>query len=366
MASRTRRAATALAAVTALLAGCGGISGSGAVASAPMATTPAPSPSATPTPTPTPTPATASIALTGATSPVHDPAILADGGRFYLFTTGNAGDAAGLLGLRTSDDLKDWTLRGGSYTALPAWAAAAVPGATGMWAPDISKAGGDYRLYYSVSTFGSNRSAIGLATATVIDPTAPAAHWVDQGPVIRSGVTDDYNAIDPNAFTDADGRSWLVFGSFWSGIKLIELDPATGKRRDGDPLRSLAARPSRGAIEAPFVIRRGGFYYLFASFDFCCRGAASSYNTVVGRSAAPTGPYVDRAGTAMLQGGGTPVLASGQGTGGRYVGRGHAAILQRPDRDYIVYHAYDTQRNGAPTLQIQPLAWDADGWPVAR
>ena len=358
MASRTRRAATALAGVTALLAGCGGTSGSGAATLPPVA--------AAPTPTPTPARTTASIVLTGATSPVHDPAILADGGRYYLFTTGHAGDAAGLLGLRTSDDLKHWTLRGGSYAALPVWAANAVPGATGMWAPDISKAGDEYRLYYSVSTFGSNRSAIGLATATVIDPAAPAAHWVDQGPVVRSDVTDDYNAIDPNAFTDADGRSWLVFGSFWSGIKLIELDPATGKRRDGDPLRSLAARASPGAIEAPFVIRHGGFYYLLASFDFCCRGAASSYNTVVGRSAAPTGPYVDRAGTAMLQGGGTPVLASGQGSGDRYVGRGHAAILQRPEGDVIVYHAYDTQRNGTPTLQIQPLGWDADGWPVAR
>lgn len=360
MASRTRRAAAALAGATALLAGCGGTSGSGAAALPPVAAAPAPLPG------PTPTPATGSIALTGATSPVHDPAILAEEGRFYLFTTGNGGDAAGLLGLRTSDDLKHWTLRGGSYAALPAWAASAVPGATGMWAPDISKVGSEYRLYYSISTFGSNRSAIGLATASVIDPTAPAAHWVDRGPVVRSDVTDDYNAIDPNAFTDADGRSWLVFGSFWSGIKLIELDPATGKRRGDDPLRSLAARPSPGAIEAPFVIRHGGFYYLFVSFDFCCRGAASSYNTMVGRSATPTGPYVDRAGTPMLQGGGTPVLASGQGTGDRYVGRGHAAILQRPDGDYIVYHAYDTQRNGTPTLQIQPLAWDADGWPVAR
>ncbi|MBB3347998.1 arabinan endo-1,5-alpha-L-arabinosidase [Sphingomonas sp. BK069] len=360
MASRTNRAAAALAGATALLAGCGGTSGSGAAALPPVAAAPAPLPG------PTPTPATGSIALTGATSPVHDPAILAEEGRFYLFTTGNGGDAAGLLGLRTSDDLKHWTLRGGSYAALPAWAASAVPGATGMWAPDISKVGSEYRLYYSISTFGSNRSAIGLATASVIDPTAPAAHWVDRGPVVRSDVTDDYNAIDPNAFTDADGRSWLVFGSFWSGIKLIELDPATGKRRGDDPLRSLAARPSPGAIEAPFVIRHGGFYYLFVSFDFCCRGAASSYNTMVGRSATPTGPYVDRAGTAMLQGGGTPVLASGQGTGDRYVGRGHAAILQRREGDVIVYHAYDTQRNGTPTLQIQPLAWDAEGWPVAR
>ena len=131
-------------------------------------------------------------------------------------------------------------------------------------------------------------------------------------------------------------------------------------------MHSLAARPSPGAIEAPFVIRHGRYYYLFASFDFCCRGAKSSYNTVVGRATTPTGPYLDRAGTPMLRGGGTPVLASGQGTGSRYVGRGHNAILQAPDGDRIVYHAYDTQRNGTPTLRIQRLIWDAKGWPHAE
>lgn len=350
----------------ALLAGCGGTSSSG-VAPVVVAPTPAPTPTPSPTPTPTPTPAdTGSIALTGNTSPVHDPAILLDNGTYHLFTTGNAGDAEGFLGLRTSTDLTDWTLRGGSYAALPAWAAAAVPGATGMWAPDIVKVGNEYRLYYSLSTFGTNRSAIGLATATRIDPAAPAANWVDRGPVVQSSTSDNYNAIDPAVFTDADGRQWMAFGSFWSGIKLIKLDPATGLRRSGDTLRAIAARPSPGAIEAPFVIRHGGFYYLFVSFDSCCRGAASTYNTVVGRAAAPTGPYVDRDGKAMLDGGGTPVLASGQGTTSRYVGRGHVAILQQPGGDHIVYHAYDTQRNGAPTLQIQPLVWDAGGWPAAR
>lgn len=296
---------------------------------------------------------------------VHDPAVLAERGRYYLFSTGHIGDAAGLLPLRVSTDLRHWTQAGPSFRALPAWAQQAVPGTTGMWAPDITRAGGEYRLYYSLSTFGKNRSAIGLATATRIDPGDPAANWVDRGPVIRSTDGDDFNAIDPAAFTDADGRQWLAFGSFWSGIKLIELDPATGLRRPDTPLRSLAARPSPGAIEAPFVIRRGGYYYLFASFDFCCRGAKSSYNVVVGRATAPTGPYVDRAGTPMLKGGGTPVLGSGQGTGSRYVGRGHNAVLQQPGGDRIVYHAYDTQRNGRPTLRIQPLRWDGKGWPIA-
>lgn len=313
-----------------------------------------------------PMPSSASVQLRGAISPAHDPSILKDGDRYYLFTTGNAGDAAGLLALRTSGDLHAWTLRGGSYTALPGWARAAVPGATGMWAPDISKAGNEYRLYYAVSTFGSNHSAIGLATANRIDPAAPAAHWVDRGAVIQSRPGDDFNAIDPMAFSDADGRSWLVFGSFWTGIKLIRIDPATGLRLAGDTApRSLARRSTPGAVEAPFIVRHGAYYYLFVSFDSCCKGRASTYNTVVGRASAPDGPYVDREGIPMLQGGGTPVLANGQGDGSRFVGRGGASILQQADGDHIVYHAYDRQRNGRPTLRIQPLRWTNAGWPVA-
>jgi arabinan endo-1,5-alpha-L-arabinosidase len=157
----------------------------------------------------------------------------------------------------------------------------------------------------------------------------------------------------------------LVFGSFWSGIKLIRIDPATGLRLSGDsPPRALAARPAPGAVEAPYVIRHGAHYYLFVSFDFCCRGAASSYHTVVGRSSAPEGPYVDRAGRPMLAGGGTAVLDSVKRT--RFVGRGGASILQRRDGDFIVYHAYDTQRGGTPTLRIQRLGWTPDGWPVPR
>ncbi|MET3725853.1 arabinan endo-1,5-alpha-L-arabinosidase [Sphingomonas trueperi] len=305
------------------------------------------------------------LVLEGAVAGVHDPAILKDGNTYYLFVTGHLGSAQGLLPLRTSTDLRHWTLRGASYATLPDWVRTAVPGATGIWAPDLSKAGNEYRLYYAVSTFGKNRSAIGLATAPRIDPAAPTANWVDRGPVVQSGPGDDFNAIDPMPFGDNQGRAWLVFGSFWSGIKLIRIDPATGLRLSGDaPPRALAARPAPGAVEAPYVIRHGAHYYLFVSFDFCCRGAASSYHTVVGRSSAPEGPYVDRAGRAMLAGGGTVVLGSGQGT--RFVGRGGASILQRRDGDFIVYHAYDTAHGGTPTLQIQRLGWTPDGWPVAR
>lgn len=302
---------------------------------------------------------------------VHDPAIIRQGDTYYLFATGHLGSKAGLTPLRTSRDLVDWTYAGASFAALPRWARRDIAGARGLWAPDISYSNGEYRLYYSVSTFGKNRSAIGLATARRLDARAPAAGWTDRGPVIESHADDDFNAIDPAAFTDREGRQWLAFGSFWSGIKLVRLDPATGLRSGKDrTIHALARRPGAGAIEAPFVIEREGYYYLFASFDYCCRGAESSYYTVVGRSRAPTGPYVDREGRAMMEGGGTTVLpavhdGADQDGPRHFVGPGHVAILRDRAMDYIIYHAYDVSANGVPTLRIQPLGWMGDGWPMA-
>ena len=306
------------------------------------------------------------LEVSGDVVPVHDPSILRVGDTYYLFTTGQAADKTGLLPMRSSTDLKHWTWRGPVFAEIPAWAQDAVKGTKGLWAPDISKTGSEYRLYYAVSTFGKNRSAIGLAVAATLDPAAPGYGWTDKGPVFESDHRDDFNAIDPNIFNDAQGRQWMVFGSFWSGIKMIRLDPATGMRSAEDgKLYPVAARRSPGAVEAPYVIRHGDYYYLFASFDFCCRGVNSSYYTVVGRSKEPTGPYLDRDGKKMMDGGGLIVLHAQLDPTKRFVGPGHPAILQDPQRDYIVYHAYDTKAGGAPTLRIQVLGWTKDGWPVA-
>ncbi len=245
---------------------------------------------------------------------------------------------------------------------MPGWVKDTVPDARGIWAPDVSFSHGEYRVYYSVSTFGKNRSAIGLVTS----PSLEKPVWTDKGLVFRSNPSDDFNAIDPNLFEDAEGRQWLAFGSFWSGLKMIRLDPGTGLRTTQDArVYALARRGGPGAIEAPFVIHRRDFYYLFASFDFCCRGAASTYYTVVGRSKNSTGPYRDREGKKMMDGGGLLVLHADLDRGKRFVGPGHVAILREPKQDYIVYHAYDTQARGVPTLRIQPLGWTDDGWPVA-
>lgn len=304
--------------------------------------------------------------LSGWVQPAHDPTIIRHDLRYYVFTTGHLGPGPGLIPWRYSDDIEHWSRGGAVFEQIPSWAAERVPGTRGLWAPDIVHAGGEYRLYYSVSTFGRNNSAIGLAVNRTLDPDHGDYRWVDRGLVIASTPQDDFNAIDPGVLVDSDGRHWMSFGSFWSGIKLIDLDPLTGLRSEQDQdMHSLARRPSPGAVEAPDLIERGGRFYLFVSFDFCCRGAESTYYSVVGRAEHPTGPFVDREGRPMMEGGGTRVLHADQDASGRFVGPGHVSILTDDSGDYIVHHAYDTQSGGEPTLRIRRLRWTDDGWPVA-
>ncbi|WP_433935195.1 arabinan endo-1,5-alpha-L-arabinosidase [Sorangium cellulosum] len=279
----------------------------------------------------------------------HDPAILAQDGTFYVQQTGPR-----LPGKR-STDLLSWSGAPSAFGATnPGWVARQVPGATDLWAPDLSYFGGQYHLYYSASTFGSQDSCIGHATRT----SMASGNWTDRGSVICSRRGDRYNAIDPNVIVDQAGTPWLVFGSFWDGIRAVQLDQ--NGARVGTDVHALASRGG-GAIEAPFVVRRCGYYYLFVSFDRCCSGAESTYNIRVGRSANVLGPYVDRNGTSMLNGGGTLVL---QGNA-RWRGPGHNAVLFNGKSAYNVFHAYDANDNGAPKLRVSELAWDSAGWPVS-
>ena len=141
-----------------------------------------------------------------------------------------------------------------------------------LWAPDIHFRDGKYWLYYSVSSFGSRVSAIGLATATALNPASGATQWENQGMVVSTNNSSNHNAIDPNVVVDADGAPWLAYGSFWTGLKMIKLDAATGKPAAGAQLLSIASH-SDGGIEAPFIIRHGQYYYQFVSWDKCCVGA---------------------------------------------------------------------------------------------
>ena len=280
----------------------------------------------------------------------HDPAALVVGSEIYL-------DATGLIA-KTSTNLTTWAAAANPLTPLPSWIAGSVPGVTNLWAPDLSTFGGAYHLYYAASTFGSNTSCIGHATRASLG----SGSWADQGSVVCSNVGhtgDDWNAIDPNVVVDGDGTPWLAFGSFWGGIKMVKLD-ATGARAD-DTLHAIAARPSDGgALEGAWVFQRCGTYYLFTSWGSCC-SSPYDYNIRVGRASAVTGPYLDKAGTALTKGGGT-LLVSGNAA---WVAPGHNAVIAYGGRTYNVYHALQGSSSGQATLRIAELVWDADGWPIS-
>ncbi len=310
--------------------------------------------------------------LVGDIAPVHDPAIIREGDSYHVYSTGIGTGGQGIVSARVSRDLVTWRREPPPFDRLPDWATRAIPGATNIWAPDISRVDGRYRLYYAVSTFGSNRSAIGLATSMTLDPAAPGYGWRDEGPVVMSTPANDYNAIDPAFVADAHGEQWLALGSFWTGLKLFRLDPATGKLlHPGEKPLALARRPvpagAPSIVEAPFIFRHGGDYWLLASYDYCCKGVNSTYYTVIARSRSVEGPYRGKDGGSMLAGGGTVLLRADLAETQRFRGPGHPGHLQDADgTDYVVYHAYDREHGGAPTLRIVSLRWGADGWPVAE
>jgi arabinan endo-1,5-alpha-L-arabinosidase len=263
---------------------------------------------------------------------------------------------------RRSKDLKEWTAGPRVFDKSPEWTAQAVPANRGhFWAPDLIHHNGRFLLYYSVSTFGKNTSAIGLATNATLDPADPNFAWKDEGIVIQSTANDDFNAIDPAVVRDHEGGLWMSFGSFWKGIMLIQLDPTTGKRIAPDsPIHTLAYKRE---IEAPFIHYRDGYYYLFVNWGFCCRGVRSTYNIRVGRSTSITGPYLDQDGVDLAKEGGTLMM----GTDGRFIGPGHAGIVSRNGADFLSYHFYDAQsapRPGMATLGVRRLFWRSDGWPT--
>jgi arabinan endo-1,5-alpha-L-arabinosidase len=299
---------------------------------------------------------------------VHDPVMIRAGNTWYLFCTGMG------ISVFSSPDMKTWKREAPIFETPPSWALEAVPGYKGhTWAPDIVFHNGLYYLYYSVSAFGKNTSCIGVATNKTLNPSDPNFKWTDHGKVIQSVPGRDlWNAIDPNVAFDEDMTPWMVFGSFWSGMKLVKLDSTLTAVAQPEEWYTVARRPrdfktddrdaGEGAIEAPFIFRKNGFYYLSVSFDVCCRGVESNYKVMVGRSENILGPYVDREGVRLDHGGGTLVVAGNE----QWPGVGHSATYTFDGKDYLVFHAYDASDNGRPKLKIEEIVWDADGWPSVR
>lgn len=300
--------------------------------------------------------------------PAHDPVLARQNGTFYMFCTGPG------IAVWSSKDRRNWQPEKPVFATPPAWARQAIPGFTNhIWAPDISFHNGTYYLFYSVSAFGKNTSCIGLATNKTLDPRAREFKWTDHGRVLQSVPERDlWNAIDPNLIRDEAGTPWLSFGSFWGGIKLVKLRPDLAAPAQPEQWRTLAKRPRTpqlndslpgdAAIEAPFIFRKNGYYYLFTSFDFCCRGPQSTYKIMVGRATSVTGPYVDKAGVALELGGGSLVLAGDAS----WFGLGHNAVYTFDNQEFLVFHGYDAADEGRPKLRIEKLGWDAAGWPVVQ
>lgn len=298
---------------------------------------------------------------------VHDPVMAKEGDTYYVFSTGPG------ITYYASKDMVNWQLAGRVFKDEPSWAQRVAPGFSGhLWAPDVIQKDGLFYLYYSVSAFGKNTSGIGVTINKTLDPNAKDYLWVDQGIVLQSvPERDDWNAIDPAIIKDENNDYWMSFGSFWAGLKLVKLDATLTRVAQPEEWHSIAARPRNpksaiegernGAIEAPYIFHKNDYYYLFVSFDKCCRGKDSNYNVRVGRASKVTGPYLDKDGNDMMRGGGSVVIKGNK----NWPGLGHNAAYSFDGNDYLVLHAYEAADNGVQKLRILPMNWQ-DGWPVVK
>ena len=269
---------------------------------------------------------------------IHDPStIVSCNGKFYTYGTGGSS--------LVSDD--GWTWRRGA--ALPR---------RGL-APDVIHIGDRYYVYVAANIGAQPKAAVNMIWSKTLDPDSPDYKWEEGGVVASSDGVEDANAIDPGVILDpTDGRLWLVYGSYFGYIRLVELDPKTGKRRNpNDQPRNLAIN-----CEASDMIYHDGWYYLLATHGGCCRGADSGYNIRVGRARKVTGPFLDHEGLDMIQGGGKLFL----GSGGRLIGPGHFGLLDLGQgvQKFSLHWEADLNKGGASVLDIRALLWK-DGWPVA-
>ena len=309
------------------------------------------------------------IPFTTDTPMVHDPVMAYEDSTYYIFATG--------IGIQqmTSKDRKMWTVSPEPVmSVIPKWTRDSVPGFRHhVWAPDVIQWHGRWWLAYSCSTFGKNGSAIGLLSTHKLDSKI----WDDEGCIVTSKENiDNWNAIDPNFVIDENDQPWLVWGSFWNGIQLARLE-TTMHIPSGELPRTIARRYAPGfepsepnpkskfagtnAIEAPFIFKHGEYYYLFVSWDYCCRGAKCNYRVAVGRSKNVAGPYIDRNGKDMAIGGGNLFI---EGDKKAFEAAGHCAAYHIDGEDIFICHGYSIAHKGASILIQRPITWTADGWPT--
>lgn len=271
---------------------------------------------------------------------IHDPSTIMEcEGKYYTFGTGGGG--------LISED--GWTWNGGAER----------PG--GGAAPDAVKIGDRYLIAYSATGGGLGGGHAGRVLTMwnkTLDPKSPDFKFTEPIEVAHSLDDEDCDAIDAGLLLDpTDGRLWLSYGTYFGFIRIVELDPKTGKRVEGNKEINVAID-----CEATTLMYRDGWYYLLGTHGTCCDGPNSTYNIVVGRSRSVTGPYIDNVGRDMLEGGGKLVIAAGE----RKTGPGHFGRFVVADGvEKMSYHyEADFDQGGRSVLAIRPLLWK-NGWPVA-
>ena len=292
--------------------------------------------------------------------PGHDPSMVRFEDGYALMSTNNN------LQLWTSEDAYTWRDHKSTVSAIPQWAYTYAPGTEGIWAPDVFYMNGEYRVYYCVSVFGKRSSAIGYQSTKSIMPGSSGYGWTDHGHVFHTTTSDKYNAIDADVVRDTEGNYWMAFGSFGLGIQLIKLDATTGYQASDDKtVYNIARRTSSasgGAEEGPSLIEHNGQYFLFTAWDKCCQQGANieqtTYKTAYGRADKVTGPYKDRAGYTMANGGGTILLERY----GRYVGPGGGEAFQDLNRVRFVHHYYDNAGDKFNHIHIRDVVFTEDNW----
>jgi arabinan endo-1,5-alpha-L-arabinosidase len=286
----------------------------------------------------------------------HDPSgIVRCGDRYWIYTTGRGPYSM------YSTDLVNWSTGQTPLTpgTFPSWVTSYVPDFGGtFWAPDCMYMNGQYYLYYSCSSWGSTVSCIGLLSSKSLNPDSPDYAWKDEGMVIYSTASSNYNCIDPAVRRDKEGKIWLTYGSHWDGIRMVELDSVSGKVT-GSTTFSVAGKGDY-KTEASYMISHGDYYYLFYNRGQCCQGSSSTYYIQVGRSSSPTGPFLDKNGTDCYQGGGTTVAS----TSGSFIGPGCIGVYVENNTEFVTYHYYDGADGGTAKLAIGTFKWSEDGWPT--
>jgi arabinan endo-1,5-alpha-L-arabinosidase len=269
---------------------------------------------------------------------IHDPStVIQCDGKYYTFGTGGSA--------LVSDD--GWTWRSGTRAS------------GGGMAPDLIHIGDRYYQYFAGNPGGQPRSTVTMISTKSLDPNSPDYGWENGGLVNSTDGIEDCNGIDPSVLLDPnDGKLWLTYGSYFGYIRVVELDPKTGKQFN-PPAKFTDISIN---MEATCMIYHDGWYYLFGTRGSCCRGADSGYHIRVGRSKQPTGPFLDNEGVALIKGGGMLFCASG----GRVIGPGHFGLEEEGDgvQKWSMHYEADLDRGGQSVLDVRPLLWK-DGWPVA-